>query len=132
MSPLPKNRYRLPRLFFVALLLCGCSKTVQSTTATVIAKEITPRPPQVGPITVTFRLVDDAKPAAGARITLEGDMTHAGMAPVFGDAQEIAPGEYRGQLVLNMGGDWVVLIHAVLPNGKKVEDQVDVNGVRSN
>jgi len=132
MSPLPKNRYRLPRLLFVVLLLCGCSKTVRPTTATVMAKEITPRPPQVGPITVTFRLVENSKPVTGAGITLEGDMTHAGMAPVFGNAQEIAPGQYRGQLVLNMGGDWVVLIHAVLPNGQKIEDQVDVSAVRSN
>jgi len=58
-------------------------------------------------------------------------MTHAGMAPVFGDAKETAPGHYQGQLTLNMGGDWVVLAHITLANGKRVEKQIDVSGVQS-
>ncbi len=80
---------------------------------------------------VSFRLEDASKAVTGAHVTLEGDMTHAGMAPVFGDAKETAPGQYQGQLTLNMGGDWVVLAHITLANGKKVENQIDVSGVKS-
>jgi hypothetical protein len=59
-------------------------------------------------------------------------MAHAGMAPVFGDAKEIAPGQYRGGLEFAMPGDWVILIHATLPDGRKLERQVDVSGVGTN
>jgi len=67
----------------------------------------------------------------GAHIILEGDMTHAGMAPVFGDAHEVSPGQYQGQVTLSMGGDWVVLMHITLPDGKNVEKQIDIPGVQS-
>jgi hypothetical protein len=30
-----------------------------------------------------------------------------------------------------MGGDWVVLVHAALPDGRQVERQFDVKGVRA-
>jgi hypothetical protein len=54
------------------------------------------------------------------------------MAPVFGDANEIEPGEYQGRLNLAMAGDWVILLHITTPGGQKVERQIDVNGVRPN
>ncbi|MGH9503329.1 MAG: FixH family protein [Terriglobales bacterium] len=111
--------------------MSGCSRPRQSLPASVNAIEISPQPPQVGPITVTFHLEDAAKPVTGARTSLEADMTHAGMAPVFGDAREIAPGQYQGRLVLSMGGDWVVLMHIVLPNGQKLEKQIAVGGVQN-
>jgi hypothetical protein len=131
-SPLTRACHGFPRfLLTAALLTCGCSRTAPPLSVSVIAREIAPQPPQVGPITVTFRLADATKPVSGARVALEGDMTHAGMAPVFGDAREIALGQYQGQLRLNMGGDWVVLMHITLPNGKKLEDQIDVSGVQS-
>ncbi len=56
-------------------------------------------------------------------------MTHPGMAPVFSDAKEIAPGRYQGQLEFGMGGDWVVLVHATLANGQHLEREIDVKGV---
>jgi hypothetical protein len=31
-----------------------------------------------------------------------------------------------------MGGDWVVLFHITLSDGRKVERQMDVKGVESN
>jgi hypothetical protein len=59
-------------------------------------------------------------------------MTHAGMSPVFGDAKEIAPGRYQGDLAFQMAGDWVILLHVTLPDGSKLERQFDVSGVRPN
>jgi len=63
---------------------------------------------------------------------LEGDMSHAGMAPVFGEAKEIAPGRYQASLTLEMPGDWVILLHVTMPGGQKLERQIDVKGVRPN
>lgn len=59
-------------------------------------------------------------------------MAHAGMAPVFADAQEIDPGRYQARLTLGMAGDWVILLHIVLRDGQKLEHQFDVSGVRPN
>jgi len=72
-----------------------------------------------------------SKPLSGARVRLEGNMTHAGMTPVFAEAQEAEPGRYRATLEFTMGGDWVVIVHAVLPDGRQVERQFDVKGVRA-
>lgn len=87
----------------------------------------------MGPITVSLKLTDFliSKPVSGARVRLEGNMTHAGMSPVFAEAIEVEPGRYRATLEFTMGGDWVVLVHAVLPDGRKVERQFDVKGVRA-
>ena len=65
-------------------------------------------------------------------MSLEADMSHAGMAPVFGENQEVAPGQYAGSLAFAMPGDWVVLIHVTLPDGRKLERDVNVPGVSTN
>ena len=62
----------------------------------------------------------------------EADMSHPGMTPVFGEAQEVAPGQYQGSLEFAMAGDWVVLIHVTLRDGRTVEREVSVPGVTTN
>ena len=54
------------------------------------------------------------------------------MTPVFADATEFEPGRYRATLEFTMGGDWVVTVHAALPDGRKIDRQFDVKGVRAN
>ncbi len=94
--------------------------------------ELFPQPVRVGPITVNLKLSDAAaKPVSGARITLEADMSHPGMEPVFGEAKEIESGRYQGALQLNMSGDWVVLAHVILADGNKLERQINVPGVQA-
>ena|ERR1043165_6916645 len=127
-APLTRGLHILPMLFAALVLMVGCSRSA-SRSLTFTDKRITPQPPQVGPITVNFRLSNAGKPVTGAHVSLEGDMTHAGMAPVLGDAYEVAPGQYQGQLTLTMGGDWVVLMHITLPDGHNVEEQMNVSGV---
>jgi len=97
----------------------------------IIAHEVMPRPPRVGTATITLSVADDAgRPVSGASVRLEGDMSHAGMKPVFGEAKESEPGRYRVALEFTMAGDWVVLVHLTLPDGSRVEQQFDVKGVR--
>jgi hypothetical protein len=92
--------------------------------------DVTPRPLGVGPAVFQVKLSDiSSKPLGGARVKLEGNMTHAGMEPVFADAEEVEPGLYRATLNLTMGGDWVVLVHAALPDGRSVEERMDVRNV---
>ena len=56
-------------------------------------------------------------------------MSHAGMTPVFAGANETAPGQYSSTLELSMAGDWYVVVHMTLPDGRKLERQFDIKAV---
>src|SRR5262249_6436333 len=65
---------------FAGAFLPGCRKTVEQAPELVIRHEVAPLPPRVGPSTITLNLFDAAgKPIAGARVNLEGNMSHPGM-----------------------------------------------------
>jgi hypothetical protein len=114
------------------LFWVGCHKPAASAPV-VINSEVSPQPVRVGPVTITMKISDfSAKPVTGAHIQLEGDMSHPGMAPVMGETKEIESGRYQGVLQLNMAGDWVVLAHVILADGRKLEPQINVSGVQAN
>ena len=56
-------------------------------------------------------------------------MSHAGMAPVFADAKEIGPGQYRTNMKLSMAGDWYVLVHLTLADGRELEQEFEIKEV---
>jgi YtkA-like len=125
-------------LVFMGLALCaslfqsGCHKTSETPTDIVFEHEIAPSPPRTGSATITLKLADSAgKPINGARINLEGNMSHPGMRPVFSEAREAEPGRYKAALEFTMRGDWFILFHITLPDGRKLEKQIDVKGVQS-
>ena len=132
------RRFHNCRLLFWGLLLCchpflsGCQKAAESVPDIVVKSEIAPQPPKVGPATVTLKLTDSSGAARnGAQVNLEGNMSHAGMRPVFSEAKEIEPGLYRAPIEFTMAGDWVLTIHITLPGGRQVERQVEVNAIES-
>jgi len=85
----------------------------------------------MGPATIILKLTDaSGKPVTGALIAMEADMSHAGMSPVFSEANESEPGRYQARLEFQMAGDWVILLHVMLPGGKKLDRQIEVPGVR--
>ena len=84
----------------------------------------------MGQVTITLRLTDSAgTPVKGARMKLEGNMSHAGMVPVFAEAKETEPGRYQATLELSMAGDWYVLVTATLSDNRKFERQFEIKGV---
>jgi hypothetical protein len=114
------------------ILVTGCRRAGESPKVKM-TWSIAPQPARVGPAAIVVNLSDEAgNPVKGTRISLEGDMSHAGMAPVFAEAAEIEPGHYQGRLEFTMAGDWVVLMHMTLAGGQTLERQVDVKGVRPN
>jgi len=111
----------------------GCSRRDAASPVVTVEHAVSPEPPKVGPATVILKLADTAaKPVPGARITVEAEMSHAGMAPVFEEASETGPGEYRAHLKFAMAGDWVILLHIRLPGGQTLERQFNVDSVRPN
>jgi hypothetical protein len=116
----------------VFLAASGCGRRSGASPAITVEFETTPQTPLTGPVSIALHLTDaGAMPVSGAHIDLEGDMTHAGMAPVFSHAVELQPGRYRSQLEVTMPGDWVVLLHVKLASGEQVEKQFEIRGVRS-
>ena len=138
----PDGRNVRPVRFYnaVAVTLCiamvtvaGCRRATHMEAAVVVHQRITPLPIRAGTSVIAIQLADaEAKPISHAAIHVEADMTHPGMAPLFSDAKETAPGSYEAPVDFNMGGDWVVLLHIQLADGQKAERRVDVAGVRSN
>lgn len=115
------------------LALTACHKPGASLPGISTKQEITPQPVRVGTAWVALQLADAAgKPVSHAAISVEADMSHPGMSPVFGNAQEIAPGSYQAPIDFNMAGDWVVLLHIRLADGRRMERQMDVRSVQSN
>ncbi len=116
-----------------SLAVTGCRKPADSAQDISINESIAPRPVHTGTEAISFQLTNAMhQPVTGAHIQVEGDMSHPGMAPMFADAVEVSPGVYKTPLNFNMGGDWVVLFHITLSDGRKLERQMNVKGVESN
>jgi hypothetical protein len=119
----------------IALCVClalaqACRQQSDSAPELTLTHEVSPEPPRVGPLTITLKVADaSGKPATGVRIKLEGNMSHAGMTPVFADAKETAPGRYLSTMDLSMAGDWHIVVHLTQPDGRKSERQFEIKGV---
>jgi hypothetical protein len=117
-------------LCLLCLFVVGCRR--QSSVGIRITPEVSPQPARVGQTTITLRVTDSSGALVrGARVKLEGDMSHSGMAPVFADAAEFEPGRYRANMALTMAGDWIVLVHLTLLDGAKIDRQFEIKGVAS-
>jgi YtkA-like len=112
------------------VLVQSCGNQSESFDLT-LTHEVSPQPPRVGQVTITLSATNASGPVTGARITLEGNMSHAGMAPVFAEATEIGPGRYRAMMELSMAGDWFVQVHLTLPHNRKLDRQFEIKGVAS-
>jgi hypothetical protein len=111
-------------------LVQGCEPRVTPSSDLTIEHEVSPQPPRVGQVTITFKLTGaSGQPVTGAVVKLEGNMSHAGMVPVFGEAKEIEAGRYRSTLELSMAGDWFVLVTGTLADKGEFERQVEIKGV---
>jgi hypothetical protein len=115
------------------LAVTGCRRSSEGLPEIFVREQVTPKPVRVGPATITIQIKDAAhKPVSHATVEVEADMSHPGMAPVFGEVEETAPGNYRAHLSFDMAGDWVVLLRIKLPDGRKIDREMDVRGVQSN
>ena len=125
----------LKRSLLIALCVCfvfatACTKRHARWAELKFSHEVSPQPPHVGPVTLTVRINDLSGAAiTGAQVTMQGNMTHAGMVPVFADATETQPGRYQSTMKLSMAGDWKVTVHVTWSTNHKADYEFDVNGV---
>lgn len=115
------------------LVTCGagCTPAESSVPDVQVDLTVTPSPPVVGDADVSLTLADRrGTPMKGADVNLEGNMNHAGMKPSFAEMVEVEPGHYAGTLRFTMGGDWFILVKAKTPDGRTIEQKIDVPGVK--
>lgn len=92
---------------------------------------ISPQEPKEGPATIAVSLKNAAgAPASKAVVKIEGNMSHAGMKPVFAEAKETDPGQYRADFQFTMPGDWFITVTVKTPDGDRLEQQFPVPGVK--
>ncbi len=128
----------MPTLLTLLLLLTlvGCREPAPPTPtpapdAPRLRLAVDPDPAAVGDAALLITLTTfDGQPIDGAQITVRGDMNHAGMQPVLSGGAESENGVYRVPFRWTMGGDWIVTITAVLPDGRQIVKTVDL-AVRS-
>jgi hypothetical protein len=123
------RRSLLVAIFIGLALLQGCRRQRESPLDFILTYEVSPQPPRVGRTTITLKLADSSgNPVTRARVTLEGNMSHAGMVPVYAETTELQPGRYQANMELTMAGDWNITVHVNLPNGFE-ERQFEIKGV---
>jgi len=131
-------RHRRSRAAWPVLAIaCGLVSTACGRRA-VLAEDVsiewklTPAPPIVGtPALGEITLRDRAhRPVHGARLQVVGLMSHPGMAPVFPAVTERGDGVYQVHLQFTMGGDWILLVTGLLPDGRKFSHQIDIANAR--
>ena len=117
----------------LCLLAMACRPAAREGVALDLAWRVIPDPPRVGPVRLELTLTDPAtgRPAAGARVRVEANMSHPGMRPVFAVAHEEGAGRYLAPVELSMAGDWFLLLEADLPDARTWRGKIDLPGVRS-
>lgn len=115
----------------LAVGLAGCGNSQTEEPAVEVNWELQPEPARVGSTTVTITLSDSTgRPVSGADVSVEGNMAHAGMSPVFADVTERDSGRYVAPMEFTMAGDWFLLVDVALPDGSTIEETIDVPGVQ--
>ena len=124
------KRHSVIALCACLVLVQSCRNESESLSDLTLAHEVSPQPPRVGQVTIMLSATNaSGTRVTGARVTLEANMSHAGMAPVFAEAREIEPGRYRAIMELSMAGDWFVQVHLSLSDNRKLDRQFEIKGV---
>lgn len=118
-------------LLIIALALAGCTRASTRDSGLTITMEVTPNPPTVGMTTIDLQVLEtNGQPVEGARVEVEGSMTHAGMTPETATADELAPGRYRAMVPLSMSGDWLITVAVRMADGQVVEQTLPLPNVK--
>ena len=126
-----------PFFFFLIAILALCVSACRSdrqvgAEAIDVAWTLTPKASPAGIATLATLTVRDraGRPVRGAKLQIEGFMSHPGMAPVIATVAERGDGVYEASLQFSMAGDWIVLVKGRLPDGRPIEHRIDVPNVQ--
>jgi hypothetical protein len=110
----------------------GSGSDADPNAAISVKWDLDPAPPAAGtPVAARLTLHDkNQQPVLGARLRLEGHMSHPGMAPVVVTLTERGAGIYDAPIEFSMAGDWMLVVTGELPGGGRLTKQIEIAGVR--
>jgi hypothetical protein len=111
-----------------ALIVASCSPRANVANDVTVELTMTPAPAAVGGVSgAVLTLRDRARqPVRGATLRVEAYMSHPGMAPVIATPVERADAVYEAPLQFTMSGDWIVRVSGTLPDGRTVNQQIEI------
>jgi hypothetical protein len=129
------TRFRLSRLAWGLILLAflglstACDRVDRQGGGAANIELMGPLvPPPVGEGRILLRVTDRAgAPIDNARLTVRGDMTHAGMIPIVGTADRGEDGLYMIPVEWTMAGDWIITAEATLSDDSLVSRQFELS-----
>ena len=84
---------------------------------------VSPQHPSLGPADIEVSVFDRAnRPVPDAAVSIEADMSHPGMKPVFATAVGVGANRYRAKIRFDMPGDWIISFRANSPEGALAEE----------
>jgi hypothetical protein len=110
-------------------LLIACAHGPDDTAVISLTHAFTPLPARVGQVQVMLTLHEGTRAVEGARLALEGNMSHPGMVPVQAALRPAGHGAYEGVLELTMAGDWLVRVWGKLADGRPIDRTIALRGV---
>jgi hypothetical protein len=119
-------------LVILLLLLTGCRESAQpkptlSIPEPLITLTTEPNPPRTGTGTLVITITSpDGAPLYVENIAVRGDMTHAGMRPVFTGNSGGDSGVYRMPFNWSMGGDWIITVTVLLADNVEIKREFKV------
>jgi len=113
----------------LTLTAAGCARASQQDADAALRIGMTPipYPPAVGQARLVLHVTDLAGvPIDDARLSIKGDMTHAGMTPVLAEVSSGTGGYYETPFEWTMAGDWIVTVEAWLADGRRVRERFEL------
>ena len=119
-------------LVLAVLLTAGCRQQAQEAEDSGVTIDLRTEPEDaaVGEATLIVTVTDAAgSPITDADVSARGDMNHAGMVPVLGEAEtaEAENGKYTIPFEWTMAGDWFVEVTVELPDGATMTETFDLS-----
>jgi hypothetical protein len=116
--------------FVVCCVLVACGRDGRD--AIKAEWSVDPALPSTGADTTARITLRNAalQPVRGARLRLEGHMSHPGMTAVVADVTDRGDGVYDARLQFTMSGDWILVLTGELPDGTRIMEQLAITGVR--
>ena len=127
------GRLFLPLLSVILMLSVGaCSHADDSAAAAGLHVTLVPAVEGIQASHVTVKIVDaEGQPVTDVTVSLEGNMTHAGMVPVLTEsvwdgADGDEDGIYRVPFRFTMFGDWIISVKIENRDGEQFTQDIDV------
>lgn len=119
-------------LVLLGLLVTACGAAEENAANADLQISLIPAPGGISGAYLQVQLADaTGAPITDAQVQVEGNMNHAGMAPVFvdavsDDADGSSDGIYQLPFQFTMLGDWIITVEVTLADGTTVTRDIEV------